>query len=396
MRRLRLPAIVLALASSVLACGSAHAQSESDLERHLREVMRIARQRHVDKPDAATLYRGAIDGLLKSLDKYSTYLNKADLDRMRRRMRGRYSGIGVRISLRDGRLTIVTPIAGGPAEKAGILAGDVVVSLDGKSARGMSTRDSSAILIGKAGTPVSITVRTPHVKGSKRTLKLVRAPIVIEPIAASLIERDGLRIAHVRVKAFNRGTGAKLVQALDKLAPLGGVILDVRNNPGGLLIESVRVCAPFVPDGPVVATVGPSGKVLRAYDAKNHRGQASAWLRRSLPLAVLINGGSASASEIVAGCLQDRGRAVLIGQKSFGKGSVQSIIRIDASASVKLTTARYRLPGGRLIDGKGLLPELRVPKRAKKTEADRALELGLDVIRSWRQLRGSPERPPRS
>jgi len=347
----------------------------------LDEALEAARNGHVDSPDKSKLYRGAIEGALKSLDPYSTYLSLKDLERLRSRIKGRYSGIGVEIGIRDGLLTIIAPIRGGPAARAGILAGDVVVKIGDKSARGMTTRDSSDLLLGKPGTPVAVTVRTPDVAKSKRTLKLTREKIVIRPVEATLIEAGGRRIAHAQVSAFQRDTTVALATALEKLKPLDGVILDLRDNPGGLLSAAVGVTAMFLENGAIVSTVGRDGVPQSAYDAEGaHKGHE--WLRsRELALAVLVNVGSASASEIVAGALSDRGRAVLVGEKTFGKGSVQSLITLSGGAALKLTTARYRLPAGRMIDGLGLEPDL-------TAKGDAALPLALDVIRSWRRLRG--------
>ncbi|MFT7624694.1 MAG: carboxyl-terminal processing protease, partial [Myxococcota bacterium] len=234
---------------------------------------------------------------------------------------------------------------------------------------------------GEPGTRVTITVETPGDKESRRTVELVRAKISIEPVTTTLQEVEGRRIVHARLVTFQRNTAQKLIEGLKAHRPVHGVVLDVRDNPGGLLSAAVRISAAFLARGPIVSTVGQSGKTLMTFKAEDaHEGHE--WLRNpSLPVVVLINKGSASASEIVAGVLQDRGRAVLIGGQSFGKGSVQSIVKLTEGRALKLTTARYRLPSGRLIDGIGLVPDLRA-------EQDGELPLALEVIRSWARLRG--------
>ena len=314
-------------------------------------------------------------------------MDKSDLKRLRNRMRGTYSGIGVEIAVKDGNLTIIAPVGNSPAARAGIKPGDIVLAIDGAETRGWSTRDSSEKLLGKAGTQVDVTVRSPGVPKSKRTVTITRAKIIIQPATVTLVGQEGLggkegkRIAHVKLEAFQRNTREELAEALEAHKPLQGIILDVRGNPGGLLTAAVGASALFLEDGPVVETVGRNGTVLRRFLAeKAHDGHE--WLRSpDLPMVVLIDKGSASASEIVAGALQDRRRAVLIGERSFGKGSVQSLVDLDHGAALKLTTARYRLPAGRIIDGVGLVPELRAT-------GEDALALALDVIRSWKRLRG--------
>lgn len=381
--------------SVILSWAPAGAQEpQGEWARRLELVLRAAREQHVDAPTEEALYRGAIQGALGALDPYSTYLDQTELERLRRRMEGRYTGIGVEIGIRDDRLTIITPFDGSPAAEAGLLAGDKVLEIDGKDTRGMTTRDSSAALLGEAGTEVRLEVRTPGVEGSTRTVTLVRGRIVIEAAKLAVLERPGgRRIAYVRIQAFQRNTAARLAELLDEAHPVQGVILDVRNNPGGLLSAAVGATALFLRSGMVVASVGRGDVVQRQYHAENaHVG--AAWLQEpSLPLVVLINRGSASASEIVAGALQDRGRAVLIGETSFGKGSVQSIVKLEGGGAAKLTTARYRLPGGRFIDGVGLEPDLRGRSEtiAPDPGKDSVVALALDVVRSWGRLRGPPQ-----
>ena len=381
----------LVLIGVTLAWAPARAQSEPEkrLAKHLEDVLRLASERHVDGPKREQLLRGAIEGALQTLDPYSRYLDKQELTRLRQRLQGSYSGIGVELAVRGGQLRVVAPLDGGPALEAGILAGDLILEIGSKTTEGMTTRDSAALLLGRPDTKVSVTVETPGVDGSKRTLELVRRKIVIVPVTFRWLddsEPKNSRIGLIRLSTFHEETTRRLTQALDAMARPGGLVLDLRDNPGGLLRESVRVCAAFVAKGDVVSTVGHSGRVLGTHRAEENAPEVPDWARDTeLPLVVLVNKGTASAAEIVAGCLQDHRRAVLVGETTFGKGSVQTILRIDADASLKLTTSRYRLPGGRLIDHKGLVPDLRAdPKNA--------IELARDVIRSWKRLR--KQEPP--
>ena len=406
MRNIATPICAAAFAVALTACTSAVAQPTFDWEDKLQEVLDAARSRHVDAPTRKKLFRGAIRGALNALDPYSTFLTAKDLEQLRRRLRGRYSGIGVEIGIRLGRLTVIAPIDGGPADQAGIHAGDLILTIDGKSTVGMTVRDSAALLLGTAGTKVTVRVRSPEVARSTRTVELTRANIVVKAVKGGLLEDKGdpkrkippLRIAHLELRAFHRSSARELVERLQTLKPLSGVILDLRNNPGGLLRSAIDVVSIFVAKGIVVTTVGQKKRKLRTHRirplAANKR-----WLTSPrLPLVVLINKGSASASEIVAGALQDHGRAILVGRRSYGKGSVQSVIPLKHGSALKLTTARYRLPGGRIIDGRGLPPDLRarnphkrrkrtVNKNAKPPPPDPVVELARDVIRSWSTLR---------
>lgn len=358
-----------------------------DMQERLDWIMESARTRHVDRPSHETLYKGAIDGTLRALDPYSTFLDEKDLARLERRIGGHYSGIGVEIGIRDNRLTVIAPIDGSPAAVAGIKAGDKILAIDGKTTRGMTTRDSTTLLLGKEGTDVEVKVFTPGQEKSKRTVMLTRARVTLKGATVELRDDKGRKIAHVRLRNFQRQTVGQIIEGLAPLGRVDGVVLDVRNNPGGLLSSAVEVCELFLTKGVIVSTVLQGGKPGRVHKVRSRVGPG--WLRApDLPIVVLINRGSASASEIVAGALQDRRRAVLIGEKSYGKGSVQSIIRRGKTA-LKLTTARYALPSGRIIDGKGLTPDLGAP-RLQKGQPDAGMKLSLDVIRSWRALRGAP------
>lgn len=373
------------LLAFLLFAPTACAQNK-DMQQRLDWIMETARERHVDQPSQERLYKGAIDGALQALDPYSTFLDETDLARLERRIGGHYTGIGVEIGIRDNRLTVISPIEDSPAEAAGIKAGDKILEIDGKSTKGMTTRDSTELLLGKEGTNVDVTVYSPGQEKSKRTVTLTRARITLKGATVELRDDKGRKVAHIRLRNFQRQTVGQIIEGLEPLGPMDGVVLDVRNNPGGLLSSAVGVCELFLTKGVIVSTVLQGGKPGHIHKVRNRVGPK--WLRApDLPIVVLINRGSASASEIVAGALQDRGRAVLIGEKSYGKGSVQSIIRKGKTA-LKLTTARYALPSGRIIDGKGLTPDLGAA-RLEKDQPDAGMKLGLDVIRSWKALRGA-------
>lgn len=320
-------------------------------------VLEIAHEHYVDEEPAAynALLDGALDGLLRALDPHSQFMD-ADLYKdMQEETAGAFGGVGVVVTIRDGMLTIVSPIEDTPGFRAGLLSGDRIVEIDGESTEEMGMEDVVKHLRGDPGTEVSLGILRENEPGLK-TVDLVRAMIDVPSVKDARMIEDG--IGYVRVLQFNEPTAEDLRAAVSGLATQGlrGLVLDLRGNPGGLLPSAVDVCRLFLPSGsPVVFTRGRGGEIEQTFQAIGNA------LFADLDLAVLINGGSASASEIVAGALKDNRRAVLVGERTFGKGSVQSLIPLDDGEAVRLTTARYYTPSENVIQDRGIEPDLVAP-----------------------------------
>lgn len=333
-----------------------------------REVIRLIHDNYVRDADASyeKLTNTALESLLRSLDPHSEFLSHREFDNFKADTSQEFGGIGVQIEMRDRRLTVVAPIGGTPGERAGLLRGDQFIKVDGRSVEGMSLDDCLDLLRGKPATPVQLTVYRPR---TAETLEksVVREIIKVESVREARMLSDG--IGYVRVLQFGERTGAEFRAALDALEAQGlnSLVLDLRDNPGGLLDAAVEFVEPFFNDGElIVYTQG--RKPESREEIRARRKQAP----RDYPIAVLINSGTASAAEIVAGALRDTGRAVLIGEKSFGKGSVQSILPIRGGEAIRLTTALYYLPSGAVINGRGIEPHVAVTLTA---EEDRKLTI---------------------
>jgi len=319
----------------------------------LGEVIDRIRAEYVDAPDEAALIEAAIRGMMGSLDEYSQRLDRQQAREMQQQARGQFGGLGVEVTQREGRTLVVSPIDGSPAARAGLSAGDAITHADGVSLQDMPLPQVIERLRGEVGTEVRITV-VPE-GGQPREIKLRRA--IINPrIVISRREGD---VAYVRLTTFNQRSSTEVRQAVERLlAEIGpnarGVVLDLRNNPGGLLDEAGRVADLFLEEGTITFTRGRGGVEIQRLRA------TPGDIARGLPMVVLINGGSASASEIVAGALQDLGRARLVGTTSFGKGSVQTVSPLRDGGALRLTTARYYTPNGRMIHGEGITPDVEI------------------------------------
>jgi len=301
--------------------------------------------------DQTKLVQGALRGMVEQLnDPYSTYFSPDEFEQFNRGLEGQFVGVGINIGLRDGRLTIVSPIKGGPAEAAGARAGDVILFVDETDTKGMTLDEAVALLRGSKGTPV--TLRVLHRDGSEGTLLITRDVIHVPTVETRLLAQG--TVGYLRLFAFNENAGEDVKNALSTFSKAGvvGLVFDLRGNGGGLLDQAVTVGSQFVDSGPVLSTRGPEGTTTR-------NSQGNPW--ENVPLAVLIGEGTASASEIVAGAVQDTRMAVLIGQQSFGKGVVQRLFPLGDGGYVKLTTSEYLTPLGHHVQGQGLTPDLPVP-----------------------------------
>ena len=332
------------------------------------EVFERVRAEYVDDVSDDSLVESAINGMLTSLDPHSNYLNTKNFNDMKVQTRGEFGGLGIEVSMENGMVKVVSPIDDTPAAHAGLKPGDLITHLDGDPVQGMTLPEAVEKMRGPVSSEIKLTIRR---EGKDPfDVKLVRATIKIQSVRSHL---EGDNIAYVRITTFNEQTDVGLNNAMKNLkqqagGKLLGVILDLRNDPGGLLDQAVAVADAFLEKGEIVSTRGRRSEDAQRYNARP--GDIAA----GLPIAVLINGGSASASEIVAGALQDHHRAILLGTRSFGKGSVQTIIPLPGHGAMRLTTARYYTPSGRSIQAKGIEPDIvveaaKIEKTPDKGEA---------------------------
>ncbi|MEL7708554.1 S41 family peptidase [Citromicrobium bathyomarinum] len=315
---------------------------------------------YVDEVDDEKLIRGAIDGMLASLDPHSAYLDGSDLERLETLIDGNYSGLGLSVVMEDGAVKVISPFRGSPAEKAGIKAGDFITHLDGKLIYGGDLDEAVQQMRGPAGTSINLTIFRP---GSDEPIEtsVTRGVIELEPVTYEV--KDG-KIGVITVNEFSRDVGADVFAAWNDIqreagGRVNGLVLDLRSNPGGSLDEAIALSDLFLDEGRIVSQRGRARGESMSFNAETvYRGQ----IAKDVPLIVLIDAGSASASEIVAGALQDHRRALIMGERSFGKGSVQSLVPLGPDAALKLTTARYYTPSGHSVQEGGIKPDIRVPQ----------------------------------
>ncbi|MGC8719139.1 MAG: S41 family peptidase [Thermodesulforhabdaceae bacterium] len=329
------------------------------------EVLNLVEDQYVEPVDDKKLIQGAIKGMLQSLDPHSTYMTPEEYKELQVETRGTFGGIGIEITIRDGVLTVVSPIEGTPADKAGIKANDQIIKIDGESTKDMSLTEAVKRLRGPEGTKVRVTIIR---EGEPKPLEfeIVRALIHVQSVKYRTLEPG---FGYVRITSFQSDTAQQLRKALDVLEqenkPMKGLILDLRNNPGGLLEQAVQVSDEFIDSGLIVYTKGRKEDQKMKFEARKNDKP------HKYPIVVLVNGGSASASEIVAGALQDHKVALILGEPTFGKGSVQTVIPLEDGSAVRLTTALYYTPSGRSIQAKGIEPDIFVPREEKVALKDK-------------------------
>jgi len=320
------------------------------------QVFDQIRQAYVEEVDDETLLENAIEGLLAGLDPHSAYLNEESFDDLQEHTTGEFGGLGIEVGMEGGFVRVIAPIDDTPAQKAGILAGDLIIKLDDKSVQGMSLQEAIEMMRGPKGSSLSLTIVREGVEGPFK-IDIVRDLIRVKSVRSRVLEPG---YGYVRIAQFQLDTAMQFEKELQSLKasakPLKGVILDLRNNPGGILPASIDVVDALLDDGLIVYTEG------RIPSANTRQSATPGDLLQGLPVVVLINEGSASASEIVAGALQDHHRAVILGTQSFGKGSVQTVLPIGDGRAVKLTTARYFTPSGRSIQAEGIIPDILVER----------------------------------
>ena len=335
-------------------------------------AVQLIRQDYVDgkKTSYHDLIYAAMKGMLASLDPHSQFMDPDDFKDMQDDTRSRFNGLGIEVSVKNGLLTVISPMEGTPAAKAGILSGDQILRINGNSTEKMELQDAVNVLRGVPGQKVTLTILRPSTKEIK-DYALDRAEIKVESVkGARLLDPDltgSFKIGYVRLIQFNEPTAAELEKALDELQKQGmqALVLDLRNNPGGLLNSAVDVCAQFLPPSTmVVSTQGRAASQQSEYSTSSTTKQ-----RPRFPMTVLVNEGSASGAEIVAGALKDLNRAILVGETTFGKGSVQNVMQLPDGSALRITTAKYYTPSKQVIHAQGVTPNIRVPLTAEQERA---------------------------
>ena len=352
--------ITLVLSVSAICVATANTEQDSDIDtlpldelRTFTEVFAKVKNDYVESIDDRKLIENAIRGMLEGLDPHSAYLDKASYRELQEGTSGEFGGLGIEVSMEDGFVKVISPIDGTPAERAGIKAGDLIIRLDDKSVKGMMLNDAIKLMRGKPGSEIVLTVVR---EGEDKPLNITitRDIITVKSVRGKTLEPG---FGYIRISNFQTHTAEDLRKSLEKLKQennnsLSGLILDLRNNPGGILNAAVGVSDLFLDSGLIVYTEG------RIKDSKLKFIAKPTDILRDAPIIVLVNGGSASASEIVAGALQDHERAIIMGERTFGKGSVQTILPMNDEAALKLTTARYYTPSGRSIQASGIEPDI--------------------------------------
>ncbi|GGB90016.1 peptidase S41 [Novosphingobium endophyticum] len=369
---------VLPVATSGLAAVDSRVNPEFG---KLFTIYELVKENYVDKVDDDKLIKGAIDGMLSSLDPHSNYLDGASLQRLETMIDGNYSGLGLSVVEEDGAVKVISPFKGSPAEKAGLKAGDYITHLDGVLYYERDLDEAVAKMRGPAGTSIKLTIFRPG-RNEPFDVTVTRGVIELEPVTWELEDDVGV----ISVNEFSRDVGKDVdtaivdlrKQAATKGKKLTGLVLDLRSNPGGSLDEAVALSDLFLAKGTIVSQRGRLANENQIYRAETmYMGD----IVKGMPVIVLVDAGSASASEIVAGALQDQRRAVVMGERTFGKGSVQSFIQLDKNSAVKLTTARYYTPAGHSVQEGGITPDIRVPQlsdpdaRARAARAVRESDL---------------------
>ncbi len=341
------------------------------------EVLEKIKKEYVDDVDQSEAIDSAINGVLQSLDPYSAYMSPELFENMQTDTQGKFGGLGIEIGMESGVVKVISPIDDTPAAKAGIKAGDYIVKIGKTQVQGKSLMEAVKLMRGPVGTPIELTIRR---KGEKKALikKVVREIIVVKSVEAKLLKN---KIGYLRLKSFNSNSSDQLIKKIDifeNKEKADGYILDLRNNPGGLLTQAINITDFFLDDGEIVSTKGRKVFENRRFFAK--KGDKL----NGKPLIVMINNGSASASEIVAGALKDHKRAIILGEKTYGKGSVQSIIPLSDGGGMRLTVSKYYLPSGKSISEIGVEPDIFVEENGSdfqiNTKSDNQLNYALSLL----------------
>ncbi len=343
----------------------------------LGEVLEKVQDEYVDEIDQAEVMDFAINGILQSLDPYSAYMNPKIFEEMQTETSGEFGGLGIEVSMEAGVVKVITPIDDTPASRAGVKAGDYIVQINGEQVQGKTLMEAVNLMRGPVGTSIEITIRRKGLKKAK-IIKIIREVIEVRSVISKQIQN---KVGYLRLRAFNQNSGSQLkkeISKIEKNKKTVGYILDLRNNPGGLLSQAIKIADFFLDDGEIVSTNGRKARENKKFFAQ--KGDKI----NGKPLIVLINNGSASASEIVAGALQDLKRAVLLGETTYGKGSVQSIIPLKNRGAIRLTVSKYYLPSGKSISEVGVIPDIKVEEKGEdfsiNTDTDNQLNYAVKLF----------------
>jgi len=366
---------------SILFFSTKSFSNENDIYKKIDlfgEVLEKINKEYVDEINQSESMDSAINGLLQSLDPYSAYMSPEIFNEMQTETSGEFGGLGIEVSMESGVVKVISPIDDTPASRAGIKAGDYIVKIEGVQVQGKTLSEAVDLMRGLVGSSIELTVRR---RGEKKalTFNLTREIIKIQSVKADLLERD---IGYIRLTSFNENSSKQIedkIEELEKNINISAYILDLRNNPGGLLSQAIRISDFFLDNGEIVSTKSRQTSENRKWFAK--KGD----LTKGKTLIVLINYGSASASEIVAGALKDHKRAIILGENSFGKGSVQSIIPLKNKGAIRLTVAKYYLPSGKSISEVGVSPDIEINEEGEefriKTKTDNQLNYAIKLLK---------------
>ena len=345
------------------------------------EVLENIQKDYVDEVDQGEMMDSAINGVLQSLDPYSAYMSPELFREMQTDTRGEFGGLGIEIGMESGVVKVISPIDDTPAARAGIKAGDYIVKIGEEQVQGKSLLEAVKLMRGPVGTSINLTVRRKNVK-KPLEFKIVRKIIEVQSVSSNTIGKEK-NLGYIRLKSFNENSDKqflKSVKKFEKNSKIKGYVLDLRNNPGGLLTQAINITDFFLEDGEIVSTKGRKVSETRKFFAR--KGDEI----KGKPLVVLINNGSASASEIFAGALKDHKRAIILGENSYGKGSVQSIIPLRNGGGIRLTISKYYLPSGKSISEVGVTPDILVEEEdddfAINTEKDNQLNYAIKLFNS--------------
>ena len=342
------------------------------------DVLETLNNEYVDQVDENKVLDAAINGMLQSLDPYSSYMSPENFRNMNAETKGEFGGLGIEITMQAGLVKVISPIEGTPADMAGIKAGDFIIRINNTQVKGLNLFEAVSMMRGKVGSKINLVIRRENIDDELK-FTLTRGIIKIREVSAEVKLNS---IGYIRLRAFNQKSHNQLKEKIKsfKSKRLDGYILDLRNNPGGLLSQAIKISDMFLDSGEIVSTRGRDKTDIKIFNAK--KGD----IIDGLPLIVLINKGSASASEIVSGALKDHKRAIILGETSFGKGSVQSIIPLTNRGALRLTTAKYYLPSGSSISEVGVSPDITVKEKDKKefrinTDTDNQLKYAINLLK---------------
>jgi len=376
--------VVLVILNVLINTSSLQSRNSNELYEKIdlfSEVLETIKKEYVDEVDQAEVMDSAINGILQSLDPYSAYMSPKSFEGMQTDTKGEFGGLGIEISMESGVVKVITPIADTPASNAGIKSGDYIVKINGKQVQGKSLTEAVELMRGPVGSEINLTVRRRNVKKAL-DFKIKRAVIEVKSVEAKIIG-EKKKIGYLRLKSFNQNSDKQLLKNInnfEKNNKLNGYILDLRNNPGGLLTQAISITDFFLDDGEIVSTKGRKITESRRFFSK--KGD----LINGKPLIVIINNGSASASEIVSGALKDHKRAIILGVSTYGKGSVQSIIPLKNGGGIRLTISKYYLPSGESISEVGVLPDIFVEETGDNfkinSKTDNQLKYAISLLRS--------------